>query len=316
MKTGYVARMTGALLLLVAAGCKTTEPETKPLSWKEQSAYLGKVKDPRMYGFSIYRTPGGSIEYRDGIRLHPRQGADLAMKASEPLRPVVDLKGGSSVLLDFSASSGCLEFGLAKRLGALPVGERTATMIRQPGEEIDGSLSVIPVLRFQNLYVERPLMVVRMATGPLGRAARGVTEPQVKGVVGWDLLRKFDQIQLDYAEAKVRILTQTSDYQADPSVLVAMLSLVKAAGGCAVRGTVDGRSELIVIDPAGDFELATPGGTSVAALVLAEGFELSNPAVVESPGAIRLGAQFLKNYKVTVCPKAGVLYFEKPVAGE
>ena len=304
-------------LLLSGAACKTTE--TKPVPWKTQSAYLAKVRDPRIYGFSIYQTPSG-VEFRDGGRLHPDQAVALSMEAEDPLRPVVMTKGNfgleSPVLLDFSTSASWLEFDLAQALGALPVGEREAQLVAPPGEKIAGCPSMVPSMRFKQLYVERPLVNVRMATGPLGTLARGIEKPELKGVIGWDVLRKFEQIHLDYAEERVGLVTSGVAYMPDPARLVGKLLLVKHTGACAVNGLVNGKEGLILIDPAGDFEIATDGAVPVSSVQLDADLLFSSPAVVKSPGGTRIGARLLKGYKIVVCPPSGVIYFEKPNAGK
>jgi hypothetical protein len=302
--------LTIALLFTVA--CKTTE--TKPVPWKEQSAYLAKVCDPRIYGFSIYQTPGGT-EYRGGTRVHPNQGAALPMKVEAPFRPVVMLKASlgmeAPVLLDFSTSASWLEFGLANKFGALPLGEREAQLVKHSGDEIASCLSMVPSMRLKQLFIERPLVNVRMATGSLGPPARGIEEPELKGVIGWEVLRKFEQIQLNYSGGKVLISTGKTAYNPDPSQCIAKLPLVKYAGVCAVRGIIDGKEELILIDPAGDFEMATDGAAAVYSVVLDPELVFSAPAIAESPGGMRMGARLLQNYQITICPQAGWVYFEK-----
>jgi hypothetical protein len=314
MKT--TAMILTASAVLLAAGCKTTETKPEPVKWKEQSAYMAKVRDPRIYGFNIYQTSGGGIEYRDGCRLHPNQIAELPMKAKEPLRPVAMLRGkfglDAPVLLDFTAVAGWLEFDLAQELGAIPLSERKAQLVKMSGEEFAGCLSVVPAMRFKQLQVERPLVYVRMANGPIGTLARGIEEPELKGVIGWDLLKTFGQIYLDYAGKRTVISTVETAYDPEPALFVARVPLIKHAGVCAVRGLVDGKPEVILIDPAGDFEVATAGAQSVATVQLDPGLIFSAPAVASSPGGLRVGAQLLKNFKITICPKEGMIYFEKP----
>ncbi|MFA7257003.1 MAG: hypothetical protein WC047_05460 [Kiritimatiellales bacterium] len=311
MKTTAVILFAATVLLM--AGCKTTEPV--PVSWQKQSAYMSKVRDPRIYGLSIYQTPSG-VEYRGGGRLHPNQREALAMEAENLLRPVVMLRGNfgmkSPVLFDFTSSASWLEFDLAQMLGALPVGERSAQLIKLPGEEITCCLSMVPSMRFKQLYVEWPLVYVRMATGPLGPLARGIEKPELKGVIGWDLLGKFAQIQLNYVRKQVVLSTAQTAYAPDPARVVASIPLIKHAGACAVRGIVDGRESLILIDPAGDFEFATDGAATVSTIQLDADLIFSGFTVTNSPGGLRIGARLLQNYQVTVCPQAGAAYFEKP----
>jgi hypothetical protein len=317
MKTGLFFL---SALLLSGTGCKTTEQEKpEPISWKQQSAYMAKVKDPRRFGYSIYQTPGG-IEYRGGSRLHPNQAKILKMEAKEPLRPVVMLRGKfgmeSPILLDFTAATSWMEFDLAESLGAVPLSEGKAQLVKMPNEEFLGCLSVVPTISLGQLFIENPLVYVRLANGPLGSLARGIDEPEIKGVLGWELLKKFEQIYFDYTEKRLAISTAKSAYMPDPSQLIARIPLVKYTGACAVRGAVDGKQGLILIDPAGDFEVATDSGETISSVQLDANFVLPAPAVVKSTGGTRIGARLLEKFKITICPQEGMIYFEKPETGE
>jgi hypothetical protein len=310
-------RLVPVAAVLLMAGCKTTE-ETKPVSWAQQSVYLGKVKDPRYYGYSIYQTPAG-IDYRGGSRLHSSQMAELTMDAENPLRPVGALRGQfgleSPLLFDFTASHSWLEFDLAQSLGARPISEGNAQLVKMPGDEVLGCLSVVPTLRLGQLYVENPLVYVRMANGSLGSLTRGIDKPALKGVVGWDLLKQFDQIHLDYPGKRMVLLAESDGYNPNPAMVVATVPLMKHAGACVMRGTVDGHPGMILLDPAGDFDVATDAAAPVSLLQLADGLVFSSPGVAESPGGVRIGARLLQNYNVTICPKAGLIYFETSMPG-
>ena len=91
---------------------------------------------------------------------------------------------------------------------------------------------------------------------------------------------------------------------------MATLPLLKDVGLYAVRGRKNGQPGNILIDLAGEFEVAADG--AVSSLQLGEGIVLSNPVTVPSPGGMRIGARSLQNYRVTVCPQVGVIHFEMP----
>jgi hypothetical protein len=300
--------------VLAIAGCKTLESETRRISWEQQQAYLAKVRDPRVYGLAIYDTPTGP-EIRGGGRLHPGRTEALEMLAVDPARPLVNLAGKSDeqwpVLLDCTAPSSWLEFELAGSLGGRPIGEMKAQLVSRPGDEIPACLSVVSSLRLGQMFIEHPLVYVRMATGSLGGLNRDVSEGPVKGVIGWDLLGKFDQIQFSYSSNQI-VLSTNEGYEPNPEWLVASLPLVSPLGVCAVRGEVDGVAQTILIDPAGDFEVAAPG--PVSSLKLGSTLTLTEPQTVASPGGIRIGARLLATWRVTICPKAGELYLEQPAA--
>lgn len=294
-------------------GCVSNDA-VKPLPWEQQQAYMSKVRDPRVYGLGIYQTPGG-VEYRGGGRLHPGQAELLPMAAEKPFRPVVMMRGGFGrewpVLLDCTSPSSWLNYGLARSIGAQPVGEHSAKLVKASSDDdVVSCMSLVQSLRFGQLYVERPLVYVRMADGSLGAQARDVEKPAPKGVIGWDILKKFAQIRFDYSSGQVVLVTD-QPYKPNPLRLAAALPLVSHAGACAVHGTVNGRSSLILIDPAGDFDLA--GAESVR---LSEDLNISVAVPAESIGGIRVGLRALEKYSVTVCPQDGMIYFENSADGK
>ncbi|WP_372794111.1 hypothetical protein [Pontiella sp.] len=309
MKWFVVVGMVAALLI---AGCKTMEKETLELSWDEQQAYLKKVQDPRVFGISIYSTPDGP-KIRGGGRLHPERFEALEMQAEKPLRPLVEVKGnigkGFPVLLDLTSRATWMEFGLAKELGARPVGEMQVAAVTMSENEVPAVLSVVSSLRLGQMFVEYPLVNVRMAFGSLGSINRGVSEGPVQAVIGWDVLKKFDRIQFNYSSGQVMLRTTTEVYKPNPARLVVTHPLVKDGGVCAVVGLMNGEEGNILIDPAGDFELAAD--RSVSTIQIGEGLEIISPITTRSvDGTVRIGARVLQAYQVTVCPKQGVIHFE------
>lgn len=301
------------LVLCLVAGCKTTDGPAQPVSWRQQSAYLSRVRDPRLYGLGIYETPSG-IEIRGGGRLHPGQIEKLEMKTKNPVRPVVDVRSEFGrrwpVLLDMTAVKSWINYDLAQKLDAIPVGEGDAMLLREPDSEIVRAVSLVPSMRFGQLYIEQPLIQVRLTEGPAGELERGIESLQIKGVIGWDILRRFAQIRLQPDSGDV-ILVTDEVYQPNPGLLVARLPLVQHAGVCAVHGQVAGRKRIVLLDPAGAFEVALPEAVPGGRIELAEGLSAA-PAVSEkSPGGIRLGAEWLQQFHVTVCPQEGAVYFER-----
>jgi hypothetical protein len=294
-------------LSLLLTGCLTDNTEVKPLSWAQQQSYMKRVRDPRIFGLSIYDSPSGP-QIRGGGRLHPNQGEILEMQAKEPMKPVVLLQSGMgrehAILLDPALMSSWMEFSTAQHMQARPVGERDATLVRVAGDDVGGCLSLVPTLRLGQFHVENTLVYVRMADGPIGTLSRGITKPIVKGVIGWNVLKNLAQVNLLYSSGQVLLLS-TEPYEPNPERVVAALPLVEHAGVCAVRVEVDGRQQMVLIDPAGDFEAAGFSGS----LELAPG--LSFEADAPGPGGLRIGAGGLSRYDVTICPASNVIFFEK-----
>lgn len=311
--------LTGSVgLFLLVSGCKTTEVEApEPFSWEQQSAYTSRVKDPRMYRIDIYNTPAG-VQYRGGSRLHPGQGESLPMMAEVPVRPVVPVRVRMGrdlpFLLDFTSAKSYLTFNAASLLHAVPIGEREAQLSRLPGDEVIDCLSVVPSIRLNQLFIENVLFQVRLAEGSLGAPARGVIDPSPEGILGWDVLSKFEQICLGYSEGQVLMVTD-KPCNPSPDMKASALQLEKHAGACAVRGMLGGKACLVLIDPVGDFELAGAALLGTDQVLQLGTFDLSGITPVPVPEqGIRLGARFLQNYNVTICPRTGAVYFERRAA--
>ena len=306
------------LFVLVLAGCQTTKMDapSQPISWRTREAYLNKIRDPRIFGLGIYQTPAG-VQIRGGGRLHPSQAGAFSMKAEAPWRPVVGLTGNFGtewpVLLDVTSSRTWLEFSTAQKLRATPVGERDPVFARWGDDEAGACLSTISSLRLGQIHIENPLLYVRLAEGSLGQLTRGIDDRGLRGVVGWGALKKFEQIQFLYSCGQVALFT-TEPYSPDPGFLLATLPLVEHVGVCAVRGTIDGREGMILIDPAGDFELAVPGGGAVSSVRLGVNLTFESPVVSDSPGGVRIGARLLQNYRVTLAPLDGVIHIEEQIS--
>jgi len=299
-------------ILFFLLGCQTIPVKPKPISWNRQQAYLSRVRDPRIFGLSIYQTPTG-LQIRGGGRLHPRQAAAFPMKAKRPLRPVVELGGTfrskGAVLIDLLSSRTWLEFNIAKKLKATPVGEQKAELVLCPDEDVSACLSILPSLRLGQLYIENQLVYVRLSEGSLGSLARNMEELGLQGVIGWDIIQKMEQVRLLYSTGQIALFT-TDPYDPNPAQLLETLPLVPHAGACVVRGIIDGTDHLILIDPAGDFEIATENGTPVNSLQLSTKWVLSDLESAISPGGIRIGARLLEKYDITICPKKGIVHFE------
>lgn len=300
-------------VLCLVAGCKTTDGPAQPVSWERQSAYLSRVRDPRLYGLGIYETPAG-IEIRGGGRLHPGQIEKLQMKAKDPVRPVVEVRGEFGrrwpVLLDVTASKSWINFDLAQKLDAIPVGEGDAMLLREAGSEIVRAVSLVPSMRFGQLYIEQPLLQVRMTEDPAGELERGIESPQIKGVIGWDILRRFAQIRFQPDSGDVILVTDEA-YQPNPGLLTARLPLVQHAGVCAVYGNIAGRKRMVLIDPAGAFETALPEAVPGGRIELTEDLFVDAVVSGKSSSGIRLGAEWLQQFTITVCPQEGAVYFER-----
>jgi hypothetical protein len=303
-------------MVCVLAGCSTTDEPT-PVSWARRQAYLKSVQDPRLYGLSMVQVPGG-VQIQGGGRLHYSQSYALEMLSEDPPLPVVTLNGRTKaewpVLIDLTVPNSLFEFDAALGLKAHPVSAKDPQLVRLGNTE--ACLSLIPSLRFGQVFIENSLVLVQLKNGLSDAIARGVSEPRPRGIVGWDMLRKMGLIQFIYSAKMIVLQSTDGDYEPNPQNTLARLPLLKEARACAVQGVVDGKPVTVFIDPAGDFEVAVPQGQPISTLQFSDEFLFTNPSVAVSPGGVRIGARFLKHYRVTICPTQEMVYFEKRIAAE
>lgn len=309
----------GLLCLVALVGCKTTSVEPALVSREEKHTFLKRLRDPRVFGLSIYEAPGGS-KIGGGGWLHPSRHAVLPLLQSMPLRPVVMMTGRSRsewpVLLDPTAALSRFEFETAQQVGAVPVGDGQLQWKRFPDDAVSSCQAIVPSICLNQLFIEDKVVWVRMKNGLPEAACRGIDaldaskkHPFLSAVIGWDVLKKFAQIQFLYREKSI-VLKTTEPYEVFLEDEVLRLPLIDPAKECSIWAHVDGRAVPVLLDPAGDFFVATPNGETVSTLQIAGGMSLSAPEVVRSPQGYRLGARFLQSFRLTICPQAGAVYFE------
>ena len=115
--------------------------------------------------------------------------------------------------------------------------------------------------------------------------------------------------EIEYRNRVIRTLT-TFNYQASRQTkTTAVLQLALSQALKTARSEV---GAIILIDPAGDFEIV--GTTS--SIELAPNLVFSSSESGPSLGGVRIGARALQNYEVSICPQAGLIYFEQQPIGE
>jgi hypothetical protein len=174
--------------------------------------------------------------------------------------------------------------------------------------------SLLTNLKLGTMHVENVLFYTRLATGGLGPLDRGLEEPSVGMVLGWDLLRRLEMVRFDFAEKKVSFVS-TERMDIDDTALSGRATISSVPGyGCVVEGRLGGQPQLFVLDPAGDFELAFAGTALEGVDELSLGsLTVRNVAVstVAMEGQLpRIGGRLLSKYAVTLCPRQGLVYFE------
>lgn len=324
-----------AAALLGAAGCTTPGPlEQTPVGQDELDAFLASGRDARNYGITIYDGPAGT-RFEFANRVHLGRSAQLPFVSPKgSTRPVVraetPLADPFPVLLDSSARQNWATMAALKGLVYRPFAPPSGEYPDHVAADIPGYAGIGNKLIFERLHVENPVFCVAPARGGLGPLARAARDPgaapkaakaadlaarRMPVVAGAALLRSFAFLRFDFPARTVGLST-SGTYKPAAAVL-ASLPLRDWKGRPAVQATLGGRPLTVVIDTAGDFDLALPPGIPV------DGPLVLGPLVLEDlrPAAhaelglpadfpARLGRGVLARFAVTLDYKQQRVWFE------
>lgn len=312
---------TSLALLGLIAGCASidsTVGSEEFLTEREQKQALAKTKTPQYFGFNAYPAKGG-IGFHGDARLHPNHQAHMKLISGQP---VVEIRGKSrrqsgQALLDFSAASSWAEFSKAQEFEATFMGMNGDVIPYRGGYtgEVKGYAAVIGQLRLDQLFIENAPVYVRMSRGALGPMARNIYDPHVDMVLGYDILRLFETIQISIRDGLV-IFSSSHPYSPHEDLLMTRAPIRQIPGyGLAVSGAIYGQSTPIVLDLAGDFsfmrsdkKVAETKQVSLGDIVYRNVPTGQLPVQGMLP---RVGRRMLAPYLITICPKQGFVYFER-----
>jgi len=313
------------LLLFIGislSGCFTASSNVEtPLSKEEQAQVLKKAKPPQTFGFDVFKIPEG-IGYRGRARLHPRHISSVDMLKDG--FPIVSVRGKArrdkmNVLIDMHSSVSWVELSKAQEFNVDFLGFNKKFAYYHGGYNtgtVNAYAGVISQIRISNLFMENVPFYVRMAIGSLGLQNRGLETPKIDAVLGYDNLKGFEYIQINPFENKVQF-SSTIPYIPHEALLLTTVKIVSVPKyGLAVSGSVNGTSTPILLDFAGDLYFSCGGalGNKTKNICVGDvGFVDVFTQVISGVNIPpRIGNRLLKDFIVTVCPKKGVVYFERP----
>lgn len=312
------------LLVALAAGCATTGNRSEHeefLGTREQKSLLAKARPLQEFGFSPSFPFGTGMLYFGATLLEPNQTA--AKTFAPGGMPVIEIQGDSPrkklrVLLHTSSHTSWMQYSCAAK--------NDITFLRHNGGVIPyiGSAipqgatfaGVIPLLQIDGLTLNNTPFYIRMAKGTMEPVVYNSTVPRVDAVLGYDNLRQFQFIQFDLQKGIVRFSTSTP-YTPNEKILTGQAILSTVCRDClAVQGSVFGQPVPIVLDFVGNYAFAR-GDTRdpvTKQVELGEVVFLNEPNEVLSAQDTypRAGRKMLEKYVVTICPRQGVVYFERP----
>lgn len=313
----------GIGLAFLAGGCATSN-EIKPLTDSRLRGIFSQAKDARNFWVTVYQADKG-VQFAGANRLHPEHIASLPfITETSSTAPMIHADNGReetiAALIDTTAARSWLDFATFTRVKATPLGPPAYDYTpRNVNDSIPGYASILTKLRFDQLHMESALFHFRAATGPLGYLARGEDHPAPSAILGCDILKAFAFVQIDYPNHSV-IFSATSEYSPDVTNLIAALPLNEVEGAYAAEGMADNEKKLILLDSAGNFEMAMDNPPSDKLKQISVGdLVFRNVTAVSSKdrslGLLshpRIGRQLLSRFKITFVPKKKLVYFERP----
>lgn len=329
--------------LVAGAGCAHSVPlEQTPLSQDAVDRFLAGGRDARNYGITTYRDAAGD-RFEFANRPHPDQTAQLDFVSPKNARlPIVEVASSITdpfpMLLDTSARQSWATLAAVKGLEYRPFAPPTGEYPDHVVAEIPGYAGVGNKLIFDELHVESPIYYVAPAGGGLGALARIAGQPglapaaaaareklasRMPVVCGAAALKGFFWVRFDFPGRSVRFSSSGRAYKpANAAAVAADLPLLDWRGRPAVAATLGGQPTTLILDTAGDFDLALPAdappGEVDGALVLGA-LELDDvrPRFHGELGLpekfpARLGLGVLSRYAVALDFKNRRVWFEDP----
>jgi hypothetical protein len=311
-------------LLIGLTGCSTVSskaPEKEMLMPRmQQNTYLSHTKDPALFGYQAIRVDEG---YLLTGTAHPQTNQTSLIKLGKNNLPVITVRSNNrwkhmNTLLDTGSPVSWMEFGTAQKFDAVFLGDETYK-VPYPGNLNTGNAAAFAAavsrLRLGTITLDNPLFYIRMAVHSLGPLARGIQVPHVDSVLGYDTLKTFESVQFDFQHNQVRF-SSGHPYIPDKQLLMSAAKIVPLKDyGLAVEGGLHGIATPIILDVAGDYyfsrgdvKMSITKQVSLGDVVYRKVPTLLLPTY---DGLPRAGRRMLSEYTVTICPKQGLVYFER-----
>lgn len=325
MKSRRYVLATGVILTALLAACRTPPPPVAtPLNREELRRFFARARDPRNYWITVYDSEQGPL-FKGGNRLHPAQLVMLPFESPAPgALPIVKLDAWLGrdfhAFLDTTSARNWITMHAFHAMHGIPFGPPAYRFpVAHVNEDIPGFAGVIPKLRFDNLHIESAVVCVWAANGPFGNLARDVRKPAPDIIIGMDWIESFQFVQIDYPARRV-FFSSTFPFRPEADRLLASVPYSVVGGAMAVGGVINGKTTLLLVDTAGDFELASTNVSVEATRQLEIGnLVLRNVEMEDSTiydlGLLnypRIGSRLLSRFRITIDPRARMLHFERP----
>ena len=319
------ARLLAACSVALLAGCATPPPsDTDVHPDGLLRAFFQRPEDPRRYGLTVYESRYGPV-FAGSKRLHANRLAAAPLVASRGAAdPLIRVRGRGkrdiTALVDTASRDSWATLEAATALEARPLGPHAYRRDAVHTREADtGFAAHASKLIIEEMHIENMVVYLRVPEVTLGPLARGNDHPRPDMTLGCDLLRQFAFVRFDYGARAIYFSTDRP-YQGDPDALIATEPYRIVNGTPAIEAWLDDVFTNVILDTAGDFELAwdRDEGTLVRHFSLGD-LVVRQAAVSDSrelghghPGIPRVGHRLLRRYAVILDNKQRRVIFERP----
>lgn len=313
--------LLAAGLLLTACGTLKRPETSTPMSTDDKASFLKRAKEPQVFGLTAYSSEEGAV-FAGAFRQHKGQVSRSPFRSgSNTTTPVLAINGDKVLaLIDSSAAESwitaeaTIDLKLFGLIGPNPFEKQP----RHVYDTIGGFAGVLPKMTIDDVHVENAVLYIRNARGPLGPLTRWEKEPYLDAVLGADFLRSFQFVRISLRGRYV-VLSATDPYPT-PANAIAVLPTVELQGGIAVEAVVNGEPTPMLIDIAGDFEIAMDAPESPTLRQVSLGDIVFRQTQVDSTyelglglqAAPRIGRQLLEKYDIVINNLGREIIFERP----
>ncbi len=308
--------------LIFATGCATTpkkEVDT-PLTPDEIRAFLKRGKDSNVFWIRSYASQDGYC-FENADRIKGRGLARISYvfsrRENRPIIRVTPHFGKPlTALLDTTSRNSWVD--IAKTFDCdlapiIPPGHRRTPL--HLTNQVPGYLSVASELIFDSIRMDAVILCPRMANG-LGPLSRGAENIDL--ILGNNILHAFNMVRIDGQDRSL-VFSTVPQYSPQEDHLITTLPTEWSSGALTVDGVINGKPHKILLDTAGDFELAMDPcvfdmvrQVSIGDLVFRQVKAVSSEELGLSLDMPRIGSRLLSRFVLVLDNTKDVLHVEKP----
>lgn len=328
--------LAAAAAVTMAAGCMTSDairtgPDGKPVSGlmyteREVATFLKRALDPRQFAITVTIGENGDPVIVNANRTRPGLEA-IASFVSPPHTALPLIEGAvggrpALILVDPTSGESWTSIERAKAFGLMPIAPPLIGGVPEHMvDSIRGTLCVAPSSTVDLMPIEAALFFARASRGPLWPLSRSADAHDVDFIFGWSLLRTFAAVQWNFG-GRVIVLSNKA-FAEDDGRLLARVPLENGFDAFVVKGMVDSKTHPILIDLAGDFEIAVDEPTMALVRQVSLGDvvlrDLRSTTLASHglgfPGTIRLGLRALSKFHIVLDNRRNELAILAPTAG-